>query len=116
LGPEQWLFVGRFDLADTMCFGDADYLSSSFIGCFITLRDSLCRIYYEGDVVDSIVRAETIGSYGIYPAVKIEGLWRNDSSLWVVPLFLILLMILLAGKDILLMQRFLQQVRRRSHF
>lgn len=81
LTPEQWIFIYREDipnLPDSVVDTPGKKLASID---FIQKRDSLCAEYYEGDIVDSIVEAE----YGIFidslPGFRLEGIWRNDSSL-----------------------------------
>ena len=69
LTPEQWLFVHSMPLEQAYAIED-----------FIVFRDSLCEIWYEGDVVDSLTGYETGFVSGNLTGWRITGLWANRKS------------------------------------
>ncbi|MCK5832881.1 DUF4837 family protein [bacterium] len=69
LEPERWVFVWWTALDSSLDFS---------IDRWMSVRDSLCAIYYEGDIVSLEMEPESMGVYiGGRPAVQIRALWEN---------------------------------------
>ncbi len=72
LEPERWVFVWWTPLDSAMDFS---------VERWRAVRDSLCAIYYEGDIVSENLTPETTGVYiGGRPAVQIRALWENPKN------------------------------------
>ncbi|HHS49674.1 MAG TPA: DUF4837 family protein [candidate division Zixibacteria bacterium] len=73
LEPERWIFVWWTPLDSSMDFS---------VERWQHVRDSLCEIYYEGDIVSAKFEPETTGvMLGNRPAVQIRALWENPHTL-----------------------------------
>ncbi|MBN1755168.1 DUF4837 family protein [bacterium] len=71
LEPEQWVFVWWEDTPD----------SNLTVEWWMSKRDSLCAVYYEGDsVIAHRVDYEETYFDSVY-ALQIRGLWKNSTSL-----------------------------------
>jgi hypothetical protein len=71
LQPEQWVFIYK-ELIDTSDISNREW--------FANKRDSLCKLYYEGDVVDSIVELVSDVEIDSIKGYRYTGLWRNDNT------------------------------------
>mgnify|MGYP001376049112 CR=1 FL=1 len=71
LAPEKWLFVHRMPL-------DQAYAVTG--STFAEFRDSICAIWYEGDIVDSLMTIEEEFVSNGLPGWRINGLWANTEA------------------------------------
>ena len=72
LEPERWVFVWWTDMDSEVEYN---------IGWWRHVRDSLCRIYYEGDSVARHCALKMEGDkIGGRPVVGIRGLWENSEN------------------------------------
>ncbi len=71
LTPEKWLFVHRMPLEGAYAVTGTT---------FAAFRDSICAIWYEGDIVDSIMTIEEEFTSNGLAGWRIDGLWVNPGA------------------------------------
>ncbi|MBN2541783.1 DUF4837 family protein [bacterium] len=71
LKPEQWVFVWWEDTSDITLSLD----------WWISKRDSLCKVHYEGDSVVQNSLSYQNAIFDSLPALEIRGLWQNKTTL-----------------------------------